>query len=173
MTNPRLKTSLSEAIESLLNEQIKMEAKSSAVYLAMASWCDQLGFEHSSSFFYQQAEEERSHMMKIFRYINDSGGQAISPDVAGVPAKFDSFKAVFEEALAQEVAVTQALNRIAAQCQQVQDYTTFQFLAWFLREQVEEEFVARRCLELFEIIGEEGNAHFMIDQQIPEIKYEG
>lgn len=168
----RLKTSLTEEIEGLLNEQIKMEAKSSAIYLAMASWCDRHGFDNSADFFYSQAEEERSHMMKIFKYINDLGGAAVSPEVSDIPADFDSFRGIFEEALQQEISVTQSLNRIAAKCQKVQDYTTFNFLAWFLNEQVEEEYVARRCLELFEVIGEEGVGQYMVDKQIAQVKYE-
>jgi ferritin len=169
----RLRTSLTEEIEKLLNEQIKLEATSSSTYLAMASWCDRHGFDNSADFFYNQAEEERAHMMKIFKYVNDLGGAAISPEIANVPTDFDSFKGVFEEALSQEVSVTQSLNRIAGKCQSVQDFTTFNFLAWFLNEQVEEEYVARRCLELFEVIGEEGVGQYMIDKQIPEVTYKG
>jgi ferritin len=168
----RLKTSLSEEIENLLNEQIKLEAKSSAAYLAMASWCDRNGYDNSATFFYNQSDEERGHMLKIFKYVNDMGGMAISPQVPAVATEFDSFRGVFEDALTQEVAVTQSLNRIAAKCQGSQDFTTFNFLSWFLNEQVEEEFIARRCLELFDIIGEEGDGKFLIDKHIAEIKYE-
>lgn len=168
----RLKTSLTEEVEGLLNEQIKMEAKSSATYLAMASWCDRHGFDNSADFFYSQAEEERAHMMKIFKYINDLGGAAISPEITDVSTEFDSFRGIFEDALQQEIAVTQSLNRIAAKCQKLQDFTTFNFLAWFLNEQVEEEYIARRCLELFEVIGEEGVGRYTIDKQIAQVKYE-
>ncbi|MFP4092658.1 MAG: ferritin [Cyclobacteriaceae bacterium] len=168
----RLKTSLSEEIEILLNEQIKLEAKSSATYLAMASWCDRNGYENSATFFYKQSDEERAHMLKIFKYINDMGGTAISPEISALPTDFTSFRGVFEDALSQEVSVTQSLNRIAAKCQSVQDYTTFGLMSWFLNEQVEEEFIARRCLELFEIIGEAGDGKFLIDKHIADVKYE-
>jgi len=169
----RLQTSLTEEIETLLNEQIKLEANSSSTYLAMASWCDRHGFDNSADFFYMQSDEERAHMMKIFKYVNDLGGAAISPEITNVPTDFESFKGVFEEALSQEVSVTQSLNRIAGKCQSVHDFTTFNFLAWFLNEQVEEEYIARRCLELFEVIGEEGVGRYMIDKQIPKITYDG
>ena len=45
-----------------------------------------------------------------------------------------------------------------------------QALDW--REQIEEEYVARRALELFEVIGEEGVGRFEIDKRIPKIEYE-
>lgn len=169
----RRKTSLTEEIEAALNEQIMREAHSSAIYLAMGSWCDQHGFENSANFFYKQSDEERGHMMKIFKYVIDLGGNAISPEVVGIPQEYDSFRGVFETALEQEIAITQSINRIVARCHQVQDYTTVTFLQWFLKEQVEEEFIARRALELFDTIGEEGVGRYMIDKNIPKISYDG
>ena len=167
----RQKTSLTEEIETALNEQIKREAHSSSVYLSMASWCDRHGFDYSADYFYNQAEEERAHMLKIFKYVSDLGGSPVSPEVNNIPQDFDSFRATFEMALEQEISITQAINRIVAKCHQLQDFTTVSFLQWFLQEQIEEEYVVRRALELFEVIGEEGVGQFMIDKQIPKISY--
>lgn len=165
----RMKTSLSEEIESLLNGQVKMEAKSSAIYLSMAAYCDQLGFENSSEFFFTQAEEERQHMLKIFRYIADVGGSPISPEVTNVPQEFESFRSVFESALEQEVAVTKAINKILSAAYKTGDHATVNFLQWFVKEQQEEEFTARKRVELFDVIGEEGVGRYMIDQKIPAV----
>ncbi len=165
----RMKTSLSEEIESLLNKQVQMEGKSSYIYLAMAAHCDQLGFENSSEFFFTQSEEERQHMLKIFRYIADSGGSPISPDITEVPQKFGSFRGVFESALEQEIAVTKSINKIVSAAYKEGDHSTANFLQWFVREQQEEEFTARKRVELFDVIGEEGIGRYMIDQKIPEI----
>jgi ferritin len=167
----RQKTSLSEEIEKSLNDQIKQEAKASASYLAMASWCDQHGFANSTDFFYKQSGEEREHMLKIFKYVNDVGGKAISPEVTDLPNNYNSLRSVFEQALEQEIANTQSINRIVDQCYKAKDYTTVTFLQWFLQEQVEEEFIARRALELFDVIGEEGVGIYMIDKKIPDIQY--
>ncbi|AHM63448.1 ferritin [Flammeovirgaceae bacterium 311] len=168
----RRKTSLTEEIETALNEQIKREAHSSAVYLAMGSWCDQHGFDNSANFFYKQSSEERGHMMRIFKYILDVGGNAVSPEISGIQQDYDSFRSVFEHALEQEIAITQSINRIVAKCYQMQDFTTVTFLQWFLEEQIEEEYIARRALELFDTIGEEGVGRYMIDKQIPKISYD-
>lgn len=165
----RMKTSLSEEIEILLNGQVKMEAKSSAIYLAMAAYCEQLGFENSSEFFFTQAEEERQHMLKIFRYVSDAGGTPISPDVTEVPQNFGSFRGVFESALEQEIEVTNAINKILSVAYKEGDHATANFLQWFVREQQEEEFTARKRVELFDVIGEEGIGRYMIDQKMPEI----
>lgn len=167
----RQKTSLSEEIEKIINDQIKQEAKASAIYLAMASWCDQHGFAYSAEFFYKQSGEERGHMLKLFKYVNDVGGKAISPEITDVPHNFNSLRAIFEQALEQEIANTQSFNRIIDICHKAKDYTTISFLQWFLQEQVEEEFIARRALELFDVIGEEGVGIYMIDKKIPDIQY--
>jgi ferritin len=167
----RQKTSLSEEIEKILNDQIKQEAKASATYLAMASWCDQHGFANSTDFFYKQSGEEREHMLKFFKYVNDVGGKAISPEITDIPHNFNSLRAIFEQALEQEITNTQSINRIADLCYKAKDYTTVSFLQWFLKEQIEEEFIARRALELFDVIGEEGVGIYMIDKKIPDIKY--
>ena len=165
----RIKTSLSEEIESLLNNQVKMEAKSSAIYLAMAAYCDQLGFENSTDFFYTQADEERLHMLKIFKYIADAGGSPISPEVTDVPQEFESFRGVFEAALEQEIEVTKSINKILSVAYKEGDHATANFLQWFVQEQQEEEFTARRRVELFDVIGEDGIGRYMIDQKIPDI----
>src|SRR5690606_39531751 len=106
----RLKASLKEEIENILNEQIKVEAHSSAIYLAMSSWCDNQGYDFSAQFFEKQSAEEREHMLKIFKYVNDRGGRAISPEVRDIPSDFESFRSVFELALEQEMHVTQQIN---------------------------------------------------------------
>lgn len=100
------------------------------------------------------------------------GGRAVSPDTTNVQIEFESLRGVFEQALQQEIAVTQSFNRIADRCQKSKDYVTFTFLQWFLKEQIEEEYVARRALELFEVIGEEGTGLYEIDKRVPKIKYE-
>lgn len=169
----RQRTSLTEEIEQALNEQIKMESHASATYLAMAAWADSHGFQYSAEFFYKQAEEEREHMLKIFKYVVDVGGKAISPNVSNVNHDYDNLKSLFEATLDQEIAVTQSINRIVDKCYKVKDYTTAKFLDWFLQEQIEEEFVARQCLELFEVIGDKGFELFLVDKQVPKIKYQG
>lgn len=168
----RLRTSLTEEIEQVLNEQIKMEAEASAMYLAMSAWCDRNGFDSSAGYFKEQADEERGHMLRLFKYVSDMGGRAVSPDITNIQTEYDSFRSVFEQALQQEIAVTQSFNRIADRCQKSKDYVTFSFLQWFLKEQIEEEYIARRALELFDVIGEDGTGRYEVDKRVPKIKYD-
>ncbi len=167
----RIKSLISADVEMLLNQQIKKEAHSSSAYLSMASWCDRNGFDMSADYFFKQAEEEREHQLKFFKYVLDMGGSAISPDVNNIKSEFGSFREVFEEALEMEVTITQSIKNIAARCHKEGDYVTIEFLNWFFKEQREEEYKARRALELFDVIGEEGTGRWEIDKHVGQIEY--
>lgn len=161
--------SLLEETEKLLNEQIKLEAVSSAIYLSMASWCEIKGYENSSAFLYDHSDEERMHMMKIFKYVNQAGGHALVPEISDVPQEFKSLRAIFEEILEHEIVVTKSIHSLVDHCFNNKDFTTFNFLQWYVTEQREEETLARRILELFDIIGEEGVGLWTIDQEIGKL----
>ncbi len=162
----RQRTSLKEEIEILLNSQVKMEAEASSKYLAMASWCDRNGYKNSAAYFLRQSDEERVHMLKIFNYIMTVGGTALSPEIGAVPQDFPTFRSVFELALQSEINVTQSINRIITASRAEEDYATENFLQWFVTEQIEEEDNARRALELFDVIGEEGTGRYQIDKAV-------
>ncbi len=165
----RQRTSLKEEIEILLNNQVKMEAEASAKYLAMASWCDRNGYKNSATYFMNQSNEERAHMLKIFSYIMTVGGTAISPEIPAVKQEYASFRSVFEAALQSEIMVTHSINRIVTQTRKEEDYATENFLQWFVTEQIEEEDNARRAIELFDVIGEDGTGRYQIDKAIAKI----
>nr|WP_293838766.1 ferritin [uncultured Arsenicibacter sp.] len=167
----RLRTSIKEDIEQILNQQIQMEFESSSKYLAMASWCDRNGFEFSAGFFYKQSDEERQHGLKIFHYLCDQGVVAITPAVGAVQIEFDTLRSVFEAALEQEITVTNAINRIIATCRRENDYITEEFLRWYVKEQMEEEFIARRCLDLFNLIPADDTLR--LDKELARVTFTG
>ncbi|MHA7877877.1 MAG: ferritin [Bacteroidota bacterium] len=169
-TTDRLQCFLHQETERLLNEQVGMEGRSSAQYLAMASWCDVRGHKCAAQFLYNQAEEEREHMLKLFHYINDAGGHAMYPEIVEIKHDFQSFRQIFMQVLAHEIKVTQAIHHLVDHCLTTKDFATFNFLQWFVAEQIEEEVVARRAVELFDVIGEEGIGRYTIDKEIGALK---
>jgi ferritin len=169
----RTRTSLSEDIELVLNAQCKMEAEASQKYLAMAAWLDRNGFKHSAEYMYDQAEEEREHFLKIFKYITEVGGVAITPALDPVPQEYDHIKQVFETALQAEISVTNSIHKIVAKCRDNRDFTTEKFIMWFVDEQKEEEINARRALELFDLIDvNSATGKYQLDKAIAKIKSE-
>ncbi len=156
---------LNVEIVDLLNKQIMLEQKASSKYLAMASWCDQRELRNSAKYFYDQAEEERSHMMKIFKFVNDNGGSAYSPAVQEVSHEFESLRGIFETSLDAEIEVTNAIHHIFKKARQVGDFTSEIFLQWFVTEQAEEEEKVRDILDLIDLMGDMPLK--MVDERIP------
>ena len=157
---------LSEKIEKALNDQIAMEAHASAYYLAMASWCEQKGFEGSAAFFYKQADEERMHMMKIFRYVNEADGHALSPAVKQPSHNFSSFGSLFEIALEHEKKVTQSIHELTKLAHELNDFRTLNLLQWFVDEQLEEENQMQIIIDKLQLIGENGVGLYMLDSEL-------
>ncbi len=161
---------LAKKMEKALNEQVEKEANASQVYLAMASWCETQSLEGCAAFFYQQAEEEREHMMKIFRYINERGGHAIAPKVKQPPLSYKTIKAAFETSLSYEEENTAAINRLVELAQQIKGHATFQMLQWFIGEQVEEEGLFQRLIHMAKMAGTDGRGLMMLDHALRSIR---
>ena len=160
---------LKPSIETILNQQIAIESTASYKYLAFASWCDVEGYSGSAKFLYEHSDEERFHMMKLFRYINDKGGKSIVPAMAQPRKDFKSLKEVFVCAYESEIEVTEAINEIAALCLKEADFTTYNFIQWFITEQLEEENLYRSILDKIKLVGDEGNNLYLIDAEIEKL----
>jgi len=160
---------LSNKIEIALNNQITQEANASYFYLSMASWCEFEGLNGAAKFLYLQSEEERGHMLKIFRYVNEAGGHAVTPVIKKFPTKYKSISEVFEKSLMQEISNTKSINRLVSNCLKAEDYSTFHFLQWYVAEQHEEEMMFKNILSKIEILGSDGKGIYMIDKAIGKI----
>lgn len=122
----------------LLNEQIGHEFAASQQYLAIASYYDDETLPRLASFFYAQALEERNHALMMVQYLLDAGAPAPIPGVAAPQNGFGDVVEPVELALAQERRVSEQINALAAVARREGDYTSEQFMQWFIKEQVEE-----------------------------------
>jgi len=157
---------VSKKVETALNEQIALEAASSQYYLAMASWAETQGLEGVASFLYTHADEERMHMLKLIKYVNERGGQALIPALKAQPQKFKSVQFVFEEVLKHEVLVSNEINGLVEVCLKEKDYTTHNFLQWYVAEQIEEEALARKVLDKLKLIGNDASGLYFFDRDM-------
>jgi ferritin len=157
---------MSSTIENLLNDQIKYEAQTSMEYLAMASWADANGYSGIANFFYSQSEEERVHMIKLVKFVNERGGKVIIPSLDQPGDQFDSLLSLFNKFLESEVFVTQQINKIIDECLNKKDYTVHNFMQWYVTEQLEEEATARTLLDKLNIIGEDNSGYYLFDRDI-------
>jgi len=157
---------LSKTIEKALNEQIKIEASSSQVYLAMASWAEIQGFEGVSSFMYAHSDEERMHMLKLVKFVNERGGHAKISTLEAPPASFGSFKEMFQSLFDHEVMVSKKINELVDVTLKEKDYATHNFLQWYVAEQIEEEALARTILDKINLIGDDKGGLYLFDNDV-------
>lgn len=155
---------ISARMKKSLNDQVAMEAFASQYYLAMASWCEFTGYDGSAKLLYRQADEERTHMMKIIRYLNEIGVGALVPAVKQPPTKFKSLESIFKTVLKNEQAVTASFNKMVELAQKDKDHATFTFLQWFVNEQIEEEKLAETVLQKFDLLGRDKIGVYEVDK---------
>lgn len=158
---------LSKTIQEALNKQVAMEARSSQAYLAMASWAEiQAGLDGVTEFFYQQSNEEREHMLKLIRYINERGGFATVPALEQPIITFQSLNRVFAEFLKHEVQVSESINQLVGLALDERDFATHNFLQWYVSEQIEEERLARTLNDKLELVGDDKGGIYLFDRDI-------
>lgn len=160
---------MNKRIEQALNEQISKEASSSQYYLSMASWAETQGLSGIAVFMYAHSDEERFHMLKLIKFVNERGGKAIVPTIEQPPSTFDSVQRMFELLLAHELTVTQSINEVVDVCLKEKDYTTHNFMQWYVSEQMEEEALARSILDKLKLIGEQKGGMYLFDREMQEI----
>ncbi|MGI6323481.1 MAG: ferritin [Bacteroidales bacterium] len=130
---------LKKKVEDICNRQVEREGYSSNLYLAMASWAETNGLAGVAQWLYAQAEEEKMHMLKFIKYINERGGRALIPSFEKPPETYNSVDEMFKEVLKHEQFVTASINEMVELALEEKDYNTHNFLQWFVTEQVEEE----------------------------------
>ena len=160
---------LSKTIEKALNNQIKIEAESSQIYLAMACWAEVKGLEGVAGFMYDQSQEERDHMLKLVKFVNERGGHAQISELSAPNVTFNSFKEMFEKLFEHEVFVSSSINELVHISLQEKDYATHNFLQWYVAEQIEEEAMARTILDKINLIGDDKGGLYLFDRDIQQL----
>jgi bacterioferritin B len=127
-----------DAFVSQLNEQIAHEFAAHQQYVACAVHYDGETLPRLAGFFYRQALEERDHAMMMVQYLLDADADVVIPGVAAPQVTFSDVVAPVALALAQERRVSEQINALAATARAENDFTSEQFVQWFIKEQVEE-----------------------------------
>jgi ferritin len=157
---------ITKTVEKAINEQIKIEEESSRIYLAMASWCETNGFPGAAAFLYRQTNEERMHLLKFIKYLNDRGGAAQIGALNAPEIKFKGVKEIFEKVMKHEEFVTASINKLYEVTVKDKDFTTGNFLQWFITEQIEEESTMRSILDQMALIGTDKSGFYLMDKEL-------
>lgn len=144
---------LKPEIAELLNKQVNAEFYASNVYLQLSAWAEDAGLEGSAKFFRGHSLEERTHMDKIFDYMCECNLSVTIEQIDAPPNNYANLMDAINAAYQHEVKVTAMINHIAKTAFELQDYTTFNFIEWFIAEQHEEEVLFGKILSKAEMLG--------------------
>jgi ferritin len=159
---------LNDSLTDALNEQLNFELYSAHVYLAIAAYSSGESLDGFANFFMVQAEEEKFHAMKIYKYLNDRGKRVTLTGMDVPNNVYTSTLDAFEHAYEHEQEVTKRIYNLSDIAMNDREHATIQFLKWFIDEQVEEESMFDSIINKLKRIDTDSNAFFMMDNEFSQ-----
>lgn len=160
---------LLKEVVKLLNEQINKEMYASNLYLSMSSWCYENSLDGAGLFLFNHASEESDHAKRLITYLNETDSHVDLKEVKQPEQNFSSLLDVFEKTFEHEQFITNSINFLVEQMLHYKDYSTFNFLQWYVSEQHEEEALFRGIVDKIKLIGDHGNGLYLADQYIKNL----
>ncbi|OHB86053.1 MAG: ferritin [Planctomycetes bacterium RBG_16_64_12] len=157
---------LNEKIQDAFNKQLNAELYSSYLYLSMSAHFEAENLAGMANWMRIQAQEELTHVMKFFDFINERDGRVTLTEVAAPQTQWKSPLDAFEGAYEHECKVTGLINELADLAIKQKDHAANAFLQWFITEQVEEESAALMIVDKLKLAGDNGVALFMLDGEL-------
>ena len=157
---------ISEKMQKAINDQINAELFSSYLYLAMAAYFESENWTGFAAWMKIQSQEEYSHAMKFFKYLNDVDSKVILEGIEKPKTEWKSPQQAFEEAHKHELYITDRINKLVALANEEKDYATNLMLNDFVNEQVEELSTAAQIVNKFNLIGDNKSSLFFLDREL-------
>lgn len=162
---------MNKKMEKALMKQINEEMFSAYLYLQMSAYFESIGLKGFANWMMVQYKEETDHAMKIYRYLLSRGCEIELFEIVKPQNKWESPLHSFEETLKHEQHITKCINDLVDIAEEVKDRATYNFLQWYIDEQVEEEENDREIIDKLKLIGDSKNALFMIDKELATRQY--
>jgi len=160
------KGKMNSKLEKRINEQMNAEFYSAYLYLSMSAYCQCLNLSGFANWMYVQFQEEHSHAIRIYRYLNERGGRVELGAVEKPPAEWDGIIEVFRAVCAHEEEVSELINDLVDLAIEEKDHATVSMLNWYVDEQVEEVATASDLVAQLEMIEGKGPALLMLDREL-------
>lgn len=157
---------LSKKIEEAFNKQINKEFYSSYLYLSMAAYFESKNLKGFASWMKIQVDEENSHAMKFFDFVNQRGSKVKLLKIEAPKTSWINPTKVFEEVLAHEKFITKSITELYNLTQKENDIASSIFLNWFIQEQIEEENTAKEILEKLKLIKDDQATLYLLDKEL-------
>lgn len=149
-----------------LNDQVVKEMYASNLYLNMSSWCYTHRYDGAGLFLFEHAKEESGHATKLITYLNETDSPLTLDKIDKPESNFKSLLDVFEKTYDHELKVTKSINELVELAFSTKDYSTFNFLQWYVAEQHEEETLFRGIKDKIKLAGSSDTSLYLIDEYI-------
>ncbi len=158
---------ISKRLNDAINAEIGLEFFAHLQYLMMAVYFEQRSLDKLAGFFYDQAEEEKTHGLMLTRYLSERGAEVRIPAISEPKRDFASAEELAQLFVDQEKHVTEQFYKMNSMAIEDQDYITQNFLQWFIREQREEMATSGKLLDLIRMAG---SNLLMVEMLIPSLE---
>ena len=155
-----------KSVQDILNKQVNAEFWSAYLYLSMSVYLAGKGLNGLANWMRVQYQEEVSHAMKIFDYVIARGGEMKLEPIERVETEWAGVKEIFESTYEHECKVTDMIHNCYEVALKERDHATANMLQWFIDEQAEEEESALEILDKLKLVGDNGAAMYMLDQEL-------
>ncbi|MDD3044237.1 MAG: ferritin [Candidatus Delongbacteria bacterium] len=162
---------LSKKMETAICKQIQEELFSSYLYLSMSAYFSNMGLDGFANWMSVQEKEERDHAMKFYNYLLSQGAEIKLFQINEPDHKWKSPLDAFKATLKHEQHITKCINGLVDLAEKEKDRATFNFLQWYIDEQVEEEENDRNIIDKLTLIKENSNGLFMLDKDLAQRVY--
>jgi len=157
---------IGEKMQNALNAQINAELYSAYLYLSMVAYFESTSLPGFANWMKVQTQEEVSHAMKIYDYLNERGGRVTLKSIAEPPREWKSPLDAFEAAYRHEQKVTGLINALVNLAIEEKDHAANIFLQWFVNEQVEEEKSADEIVRKLKLMADAPGVVYMLDNEL-------
>jgi ferritin len=130
---------ISEKLSKALSDQANAEFYSAYLYFAMSAYADNAEFKGIAKWLHVQALEEQAHGTRIIKHLLERGAVPVFADIRAPQDSYGNIAEIFDKIVAHERHVTSLINKIADIALDEKDHATYNFLLWYVNEQIEEE----------------------------------
>ena len=157
---------ISDSLTKALSDQVNAELYSAYLYLSMSAYAEDAGLNGIANWLYVQSREEMAHGIHMYQFILDRDAVPEFPAIDPPDTSFSGIDDVFDKVLAHERIVTAKINAIATLAMKENDHASYQFITWYVNEQVEEESTADDIIDRIKLIGEDKGKLLNLDNEL-------
>jgi ferritin len=139
---------ITKRLADMLTAQIASELSAHMIYQAVSIYFRRQSLQRWGKLYFDQGVEEATHANKIMDFLIDQDVSFELPKLPGAKTEFKTPLDAVRTTLSNEQKVSGQFQAMAKAALEEGDHTAYQFLQWFIEEQVEEERTAQALVDL-------------------------